>query len=115
MNASQQVVASVLHADRQYIQAATDRIAELEQENSKLRANVLYFEKLYRELVPDEPFAWIEQENVPTPEFVFHDALVKFLERVEVCEAFDALLTEAHLLWVEHENTEALIAAEGDY
>jgi hypothetical protein len=110
-----QFVASVLPADRQYIQAAQDRIAELERENSKLRARAAYYEKQYHEFVPEECFAWIDQENVPTSESVFHETLVRFLEHPHVAEAFDAALTKAHLAWVEHENIEAMIASREDY
>lgn len=112
MNNAQQVIASVLHADRQYIQAATDRIAELERENSKLRANAAYYEKLYRELVPSQCFAWIDQDDVPTDEGLFHETLVKFFEKN--ADAFDDMLAKAHLEWVEIENAEAQIAAKGE-
>jgi hypothetical protein len=115
MNNAQQVVASVLHADRQYIQAATDRLAELERENSTLRARAEYWEKMYREFVPAECFAWIEQDNVPTAEGVFHETLVKFLYELKNAEAFDVMLSKAHLEWVEYESVQAPIAAKGVY
>ena len=113
MNNAQQVVASVLHADRQYIQAAQDRIAELELENSKLRARLAFTEKLYAEIVPEKPFAWIEQENIVTDPDVFHIAVVRFLE-LNV-DAFDELLATMHKAYVESENTEAQITAKGEF
>ena len=113
MNNAQQVVASVLHADRQYIQAATDRIAELEHENSKLRARLAFTEKLYAEIVPGKPVAWIDRENVDTTRDVFHTAVVRFLE-LNV-DAFDELLATMHKAYVESENTEAQITAKGEF
>jgi hypothetical protein len=113
MDATNRVVASVLHADRQMISAAQNRMTELEQENSRLRARAAYYEKQYREFVPAQCFAWVEQENVPTDESVFHETLVQFIEKH--AEAFDDMLAKAHIAWVEHENGEALIAAKGEY
>jgi hypothetical protein len=113
MNNAQQIVASVLHADRQYIQAATDRINELELENSKLRARLDFTEKLYAEIVPEKPLAWIDHENVDTTQDVYHTAVVRFLE--EFSEEFDSELAKQHKAYVEHENTEAKIAAKGEF
>jgi hypothetical protein len=113
MNASQQTVASVLHADRQYINAAQDRIEELEAENSRLRARAAYYEKQYREFVPANPVAWVDHDNVVTDEGVYHVTLAKFIE--DNIEAFDEVLAKAHTSWVEYEAGEALIAARGDY
>ena len=113
MNAANRIVASVLHADRQYIGAAQDRIAELEFENSKLRARLAASEKEYAELVPLNPVAWIDQENVDTNRDVYHVALVRFIEKN--IELFDAELASQHVAWVEQENIEALIAARGEY
>ena len=111
MNNAQQVIASVLHADRQYIQASTDRIAELEHENSKLRARLAFTENLYARIVPLNPVAWIDRENVDTTQDVYHTAVVRFLE--EFSEEFDSELAKQHKAYVESENTEAKIAAKG--
>jgi Mg2+ and Co2+ transporter CorA len=113
MNNAQQLVASVLHADRQYIQAAQDRIAELERENSKLRARLAFTEKLYAQIVPENPVAWIDREHFDTTQDVYHTAVVRFLE-LNV-DAFDELLATMHKAYVESENTEAKIAAKGEF
>ena len=113
MNNAQQVVASVLHADRQYIQAATDRIAELECENSKLRSRLAFTEKMYHEIVPENPVAWIDREHFDTTQDVFHTAVLRFLE--EFSEEFDSELAKQHKAYVESENNEAQIAAKGEF
>ena len=86
---------------------------QLEYENSKLRSRLAFTEKMYHEIVPENPFAWIEQENVDTTQDVFHTAVVRFLE-LNV-DAFDELLATMHKAYVESENTEAQIAAKGEY
>jgi hypothetical protein len=113
MNAANRIVASVLHADRQYIGAAQDRIEELELENSRLRARLAASEKEYAELVPLKPVAWIDQENVETNRDVYHVALVRFIKKN--IDLFDKELASQHVAWVEHENFEALMAARGEY
>jgi hypothetical protein len=113
MNAANLLAATVLHADRQYIGAAQDRIAALELENSKLRACLAASEKEYAELVPLNPIAWIDQNDVDTNRDVYHVALVRFIEKN--IELFYAELASQHVAWVEHENIEALIAARGEY
>jgi hypothetical protein len=113
MNASQQVVASVLHADRQYIQAAQDEIERLTQENSRLRARAAYYEKQYRELVPAQCWVHVDGDDMETDEAVFHTTLVKFID--QNVDAFDDALAKAHTSWVEYEAGEALIAAKGEY
>ena len=106
-------VRAATHADRQYIQAATDRIAELERENSKLRARLVFTEKLYAEIVPENPVAWIDREHFDTTQDVFHTAVVRFLELNP--EKFEELLAHMHKAYVESENTEAQITAKGEF
>ena len=106
-------VRAVTHADRQYTQAATNLIAELERENSRLRARLAFTEKLYAEIVPEKPVAWIDREHFDTTQDVFHTALLRFLE--EFSEEFDSELSKQHKAYVESENTEAQIAAKGEF
>jgi hypothetical protein len=113
MKNAQQVASTVIGCKP--LRTIGDEIEALSLENSKLRANAAYYEKLYRELVPAQCFAWIDQCDVPTDEGLFHETLVKFLDRPKNADAFGEMLAKAHLEWVEIENAEAQIAAKGEY
>lgn len=89
------------------------RIDQLEYENSKLRSRLAFIEKMYHEIVPKNPIAWIDREHFDTTQDVFHTAVVRFLELNP--EKFEELLAHMHKAYVESENTEAQITAKGEF
>jgi hypothetical protein len=110
-NNTQQIASTVISCKP--LRTIGDEIEALSMENSRLRSRLAFTEKLYAEIVPEKPFAWIEQENVVTDADVFHTAVVRFLE-LNV-DAFDELLATMHKAYVESENTEAQISAKGEF
>jgi hypothetical protein len=95
------------------IAAAIEHSRFLEAENSKLRARLAFTEKMYHEIIPYTPFAWIDHENVDTTQDVFHTAVVRFLDLYS--EKFEEMLARMHKSYARSENTEAKIAAKGEF